>query len=319
MLVKPSSGVVYLQRCTSSSARRYCDNGVKTKEGLHWNRTASCDRVSLQARSKNECVPSPVSRVNEVSSSLRSYPITQTAKSHLGPRHPHLLSHSSAFHTSSRQSRPHRMPHNATLQGFFDTNGKWAEAVSQHDSSFFQKSAEGQKPKVLWIGCADSRVPESVVMACKPGEVFVHRNIANQFHPNDDSAISVLTYAVENLGIKHIVVVGHTQCGGVNGAFELACNPSAAASTGNSPLGRWLTPLINLAKSHNLPSQGKEAGVPKLLDASIKTQVDNIAATSVVQNAWANGNPVTIHGWLYNLESGKLLDLDYDIQAPWDQ
>lgn len=166
-----SSSMQLYQKYAPNSIRQYGPgvSVVVAKDRLHWNSTASisCDRAGGFNFLPRNCVPSLVSYL----ASSR----VQGAKSHLRPHHPHRPSHRSAFHTGSRQNK---MPNRRLLQGFFDTNGKWADAVSHHDSSFFQTSAEGQKPKVLWIGCADSRVPESVLMACKPGEVFVHRNIA---------------------------------------------------------------------------------------------------------------------------------------------
>ncbi|PVF96393.1 carbonic anhydrase [Serendipita vermifera] len=208
------------------------------------------------------------------------------------------------------------MPSHPTLEQFFSTNKQWAAKVNSRDSEFFANSARGQAPKILWFGCADSRVPESVVLAVKPGEVFVHRNIANQFHPDDDSANAVLTFGVESLNIQHVVVVGHSQCGGIKGAYGLACGLTDVSSLSGSPLGRWLIPLVQLARSHNLPSQGEEKSIPQLTAASVKQQVSNIAKSSVIQNAWANGNPVTIHGWVYNLETGTLEDLDCDVTPP---
>jgi len=193
------------------------------------------------------------------------------------------------------------------------SNRQWAEDVQAAESTFFAKSATGQSPKVLWIGCADSRVPESVVMAVRPGEVFVHRNIANQFHINDDSAISVLTYAVEQLGVQHIVVCGHTQCGGAAAAFGAARDPSQAFPP-TVPLGRWLAPMVKLAGK--LVKSDPSATPLTLIDESVKEQVRNVISTEVVQTAWLSGKKLYVHGWVYQLESGLLKDLGVSKGGP---
>ncbi|KAG8772409.1 hypothetical protein FRC20_004128 [Serendipita sp. 405] len=207
------------------------------------------------------------------------------------------------------------MPSHPDLAKYFTTNAQWAEKVKSVEPHFFEESAKNQSPNVLWFGCADSRVPESVVLAVKPGEVFVHRNIANQFHLHDDSALSVLSFAVDTLGVKHVVVCGHTQCGGIRGAYGLSCNPPSSAAA-ETPLGRWLTPLTNLARTKSIPSLGEEKGLPALTVASVTQQVSNIASTDTVKNAWGRGIPLTIHGWVYNLATGKLEDLGIDIDPP---
>jgi len=194
-------------------------------------------------------------------------------------------------------------------------NDEWRNAVTQVSPDFFQNSTKGQTPKALWIGCADSRVPESVVLAAKPGDLFVHRNIANQFHPNDDSALSVLTYAIEPLGVKHVIVAGHTQCGGCVGAWNHCANPPA--NVPDAPLVRWLTPLIKLADSLGLGSKPQAEAVDVLVRASVKKQVENVVQTDIIQRAWAENKDVRVHGWVYELETGKLKDLGITHKAPW--
>jgi len=194
-------------------------------------------------------------------------------------------------------------------------NDEWRNAVVQVAPDFFESGAKGQAPKILWIGCADSRVPESVVLAAKPGDLFVHRNIANQFHPNDDSALSVLTYAVEFLGVEHVIVAGHTQCGGCVGAWSNCANPPANVQDG--PLVRWLTPLIKLADSLNLGSKPQAEAVDILVRESVKKQVENVVQTDIIQHAWAKKKDVHVHGWVYELETGKLKDLAITRKAPW--
>jgi len=203
------------------------------------------------------------------------------------------------------------------LARFLSSNAQWADDVESAHPKFFADSAKGQSPKVLWIGCADSRVPESVIVGCKPGDIFVHRNIANQFHLNDDSAHAVLAYAVNVLGVEHVVVVGHTNCGGVLGAFEAA--KAAATNAEDTALTRWLSPLVNLSKEHmhTLP-EDKSAALRVLVEENVKAQVENIAANPVITTAWEkyekegeNGKQkkVFVHGWVYGLEDGRLRDL----------
>jgi len=194
-------------------------------------------------------------------------------------------------------------------------NDEWRNAVLQVSPDFFERSAKGQTPKVLWFGCADSRVPESVVLAAKPGDLFVHRNIANQFHPNDDSALSVLTYAVEHLGVQHVVVAGHTQCGGCVGAWNASGKPPPADP--DVPLIRWLTPLVKLADSLGLASKPQAEAVDILVRESVKRQVENVVHTNIIQSAWADKKDVRVHGLVYELETGKLKDLGITRKAPW--
>ncbi|CAL1697430.1 unnamed protein product [Somion occarium] len=126
----------------------------------------------------------------------------------------------------------------AVLSRLLAQNAQWASDVDLAESGFFQQSAQGQAPKVLWIGCADSRVPESVVLAAKPGDIFVHRNVANQVHLHDDNVLSVIQYAVDAVGVEHIIIAGHTNCGGA-AACHAAAQSNAASPAPSTPLGRW--------------------------------------------------------------------------------
>jgi len=210
----------------------------------------------------------------------------------------------------------HRHP---ILSRLLSANSQWAADVEKSEPGFFKQCAAGQSPKVLWIGCADSRAPESVITACKPGDIFVHRNIANQFHLDDESAQSVLTYAVDSLGVEHVVVVGHTQCGGAAACFNAAQGaagslpvPSASAE---APINRWLTPLTSLASSldHVVGGSAAEA-LPILVEENVKAQVKNICKSDTVLSAWSTANgkskPLWVHGWVYEIEKGVLRDLE---------
>ncbi|KAI0698744.1 carbonic anhydrase [Earliella scabrosa] len=191
------------------------------------------------------------------------------------------------------------MPQDFVLARLLSNNAQWAEDVQKSEPGFFTECAKGQAPKVLWIGCADSRVPESVVTAAKPGDIFVHRNIANQFHLDDDSALSVLDYAVEHLGVSHVILVGHTNCGGAAACAKAAAAPSAAPPS--SPLERWLAPLVEIAKN-------TEGDLTALVEANVRAQVANIVKTDVIQHEWTKRD-VQVHGWVYELETGRLRDL----------
>ncbi|KAF8519344.1 carbonic anhydrase [Hysterangium stoloniferum] len=202
------------------------------------------------------------------------------------------------------------------LSRLLSSNAQWAKDVGAADSTFFSESAKGQSPKVLWIGCADSRVPESVVLAAKPGDIFVHRNIANQFHCHDDSALSVLAYAVDVLKVEHVIVVGHTACGGA--AYCLS-NARAPQQNGHGhhnhktvPLERWLNPLTELVRSLpvSAPTVPDAAALPVIIEENVKMQVANVTRTQTISDAWASGKSVHVHGWIYLVEEGRLKDLN---------
>ncbi|KAF8892480.1 carbonic anhydrase [Infundibulicybe gibba] len=209
-----------------------------------------------------------------------------------------------------------------SLSRLLNANAQWAEDVERSHPGFFQELAKGQTPHTLWIGCADSRVPDSVITGVKPGEIFVHRNIANQLHEDDESALSVLTYAVDFLGVEHVIVVGHTGCGGAAACLSAARSPTFSPEgriitiptlKPSAPLNRWLAPLSQYATTINLP-ESEEDALAVLVDENVKRQVDNLCKTSTITNAWANkslkGKDVWVHGWVYDLARGKLRDLE---------
>jgi len=196
-----------------------------------------------------------------------------------------------------------------TISNLQQANSEWIKAVLEKDPEFFKRTAKGQSPKILWIGCADSRVPESVIVAANPGDIFVHRNIANQFHLNDDSALSVLAYAVGSVGVEHVIVAGHTKCGGCVEAWKICAHPPPPPVLPNTPLIRWITPLVKLAGELGLASKEKDEAVEILVKESVKRQVENIVKTDVIQKAWAEKKNVHVHGLVYELNTGKLTDL----------
>lgn len=189
---------------------------------------------------------------------------------------------------------------NEILQG----NKDWVDFVSKDKSGRFQQLAKGQSPEILWIGCADSRVPANEITGRKPGEVFVHRNIANMCVHSDMSMLSVLDYAVNVLKIKHIIVAGHYGCGGV------------AASLSRKQFGiidNWLCHIKDVYRLHSEEIDGiedAEKRVDRLVELNVKEQVFNLCTTSIVQNAWKNGQDLAVHGMVVNIGSGELVDQD---------
>ncbi|KAG9308662.1 carbonic anhydrase [Chiua virens] len=180
------------------------------------------------------------------------------------------------------------IPPRSPVHVLLDDNAQWAHALDDAEPGFFARSALGQSPKVslivpqrphadipqvLWIGCADSRVPESVITGARPGDIFVHRNVANQVHPDDDSAQAVLTYGVETVGVEHVVLAGHTRCGGAEACYQSA---RSSADTPSTPLSRWLTPLISLVKSLDLSNTTPASALDLIVHENVKRQVQNI-------------------------------------------
>ncbi|CEH13644.1 Predicted carbonic anhydrase involved in protection against oxidative damage [Ceraceosorus bombacis] len=213
-----------------------------------------------------------------------------------------------------------------TLATILSRNDSWVSSYGPAHIEEFKANAQGQSPKVLWIGCSDSRVPEGVVCQTAPGELFVHRNIAGQFNPKDDSANSVLTYAVEALGVEQIVVVGHTSCGGVAASLQCAASKQDLPS---APLARYLTPLISLADKIRASPEAQglsEAELVQLItERSVKQQMENIVESDVIKANWAGkksafpgeaSKKVEVHGWVHNIATGKITDLGISILPP---
>ncbi|KAH9054936.1 carbonic anhydrase [Lactarius vividus] len=204
----------------------------------------------------------------------------------------------------------------ATLAKIFSANALWAAGVNTANPTFFKQSAKGpQTPKVLWLGCSDSRVPESVITASRPGDIFVHRNIANQIHPDDDNALSVITYAVAHVHVEHsrpsacvshtVLVVGHTHCGGAEAALK-----AVSGEVETEPvITRWLTPLMELAKKLDSSAQSCSDPLTRLIEESVRVQVENVANLEPVREAWEAQKELWVHGLVYELETGLLRDL----------
>lgn len=193
------------------------------------------------------------------------------------------------------------------LNHLFASNVKWAERIQESDPEFFHKLARQQSPEYLWIGCSDSRVPANEIVDLMPGEVFVHRNIANVVVHTDLNCLSVVQFAVDVLKIKHLMVVGHYGCGGVKAA--LSCQRIGLADN-------WLRHVQDVKCKHAnclslLPNEIAKSD--RLCEFNVIEQVSNVCSTSVVQDAWARGQNLTVHGWIYGLEDGHLHNLNMTI------
>ena len=199
------------------------------------------------------------------------------------------------------------MPRSHPLDSLIANNRRWSAARHEADPDFFQRLVRQQAPEYLWIGCADSRVPANEIVALDPGELFVHRNVANVVVHTDLNCLSVLQYAVDVLKVKHILVVGHYGCGGVQAALT------------NQKLGlinNWLRHVQDVSQKYPAMLEQVEAGparVDRLCELNVIEQVANVAQTTVVESAWARGQEVTIHGWIYRLNNGLVRDLKVDM------
>ena len=185
-----------------------------------------------------------------------------------------------------------------------DNNRAWVKKKLGEDPEFFKKLAEGQSPPVLWIGCADSRVPANEIIGAQAGEVFVHRNIANMVVPTDMNMLSVLDYAVNVLKVRHVIVCGHYGCGGVK-----------AAMTNNSYgiIDNWIRHIKDVYRFHQDElelMEDEEAKFNRFVELNVREQVHDLAKTSIVQRAWGRKQELHLHGWVYGVGSGIIKDLE---------
>lgn len=191
-----------------------------------------------------------------------------------------------------------------------DNNRRWAREMRQSDPHFFEHLAAQQRPTFLWIGCSDSRVPANVIVGLDPGEVFVHRNVANIVVHSDLNCLSVLQFAVEVLQVKHVIVCGHYGCGGIQ---------AASGSDQHGLIDNWLRPIKDLICDHAneldaIADPG--ARLDRLTELHVRRQVRNVANTTIVQNAWARGASLKVNGWIYHIEDGLLRDLEVTLERP---
>lgn len=190
-----------------------------------------------------------------------------------------------------------------TLDHLFDRNVEWVARKTRDDPGFFVRMAEQQAPNYLWLGCSDSRVTANDVLDLDPGEIFVHRNIANFVHTSDMNLLSVLEFAVDQLKVEHIVVCGHYGCGGVRRAM---------AGELGAILDHWLQPLSMLHRRHRRTFDGiqnAELRLDRMCELNVEMQVRRLAATPIVERAWARGQSLHLHGWIYAIHDGLLRDL----------
>jgi len=189
------------------------------------------------------------------------------------------------------------------FQKIIDGNKSWMDFVKEDTSGRFQQLSKGQNPDILWIGCADSRVPANEITGTKPGEVFVHRNIANMCVHSDMSMLSVLDYSISVLKVKHIIVAGHYGCGGVEAA--LSRNQFGV-------IDNWLCHIKDVYRLHANEIdaiKSKEEKADRLVELNVQEQVFNLCTTSIVQNAWKSGQPLAVHGMVIDIGTGALIDL----------
>jgi carbonic anhydrase len=190
----------------------------------------------------------------------------------------------------------------SSLEHLLDRNRRWSRDIHAREPDFFQRLTAQQEPKYLWIGCSDSRVPANEIVDLLPGELFVHRNVANVVVHTDLNCLSVLQYAVDVLHVEHVIVVGHYGCGGIRAALA------------NRPLGlidNWLRHVQDVADRHvdMLASLDEHARVDRLCELNVVEQVRHVARTTIVQDAWQRGQALTLHGWVYGISDGLVKDL----------
>ena len=195
------------------------------------------------------------------------------------------------------------------LKELLERNHEWAEKIKANDPEFFQALAKQQNPDYLWIGCSDSRVPATQLVGLRPGEMFVHRNVANVVVHTDFNCLSVLQYAVEVLGVSHIIVCGHYGCGGVKAALD------------NLQMGlidNWLRHVQDVMihyEHHMSDIENADKRLDRLCELNVVEQVLSVGRTTIVQSAWSRGQELAVHGWIYGISDGLLRDLDLTISS----
>ena len=197
-----------------------------------------------------------------------------------------------------------------TLSGLFANNRAWSQRIREQDPEFFLKLSRQQAPQYLWIGCSDSRVPANEIVGLLPGELFVHRNVANLVVHTDLNCLSVAQFAVDILQVQHIIVCGHYGCGGVRAVL---CQERLGL------VDNWLRHVQDVRQKHEgrllvLPELAQR--VDKLCELNVIEQVQNVCHTSIVRDAWQRGQKLAVHGWIYGLQDGLLRDLDTTVTQP---
>ena len=190
-----------------------------------------------------------------------------------------------------------------TLKYLFENNLAWASSINEKDPEFFSQLSMQQNPEYLWIGCSDSRVPANQIIDLPPGEVFVHRNIANVVVHTDLNCLSVIQYAIEVLRVKHIIVCGHYGCGGIKASMD---------NCEHGLIDNWLRHIKDVSRfnAEKLKGLAHDEKFDLLCELNVIEQVTNVSNTNIVQQAWRKGAELSIHGWIYDIKNGILKDLD---------
>jgi carbonic anhydrase len=195
----------------------------------------------------------------------------------------------------------------STLPDLFVNNRKWAERITERDPGFFNRLARQQAPRYLWIGCSDSRVPANEIVGLLPGELFVHRNVANVVVHSDLNCLSVLQYAIDVLRVEHVIVCGHYGCGGIEAAWK---------RTAFGLIDNWLCHVQDVAERHaDILTRGMTdvQATERLAELNVIDQVANVCRTTVVMDAWRRGQSLSVHGWIYGLKDGLLRDVGLSV------
>jgi carbonic anhydrase len=198
------------------------------------------------------------------------------------------------------------------IKTLIENNRAWSQAKTKADPGFFNRLVGQQSPEYLWIGCADSRVPANDIVGLDPGELFVHRNVANLCPPQDANYLSVLQYAIEVLKVKYIIVVGHYGCGGVRTAID---------SCRHGLIDHWLHPIREVYAEHRAELEALPAGAVRenrLCELNVLRQVRNVASDVFVHDAWSKGQEVTVYGWVYSIANGLVTDLGVNVSSVGD-
>ncbi|NQX01266.1 carbonate dehydratase [bacterium] len=195
------------------------------------------------------------------------------------------------------------------LNHLLENNRVWAEGINASDPEFFRKLADQQNPEYLWIGCSDSRVPANQITGLAPGEIFVHRNVANIVAETDFNVLAVIQYAVDVLKVRHIIVCGHYGCGGVKAALE---------NFRHGMIDNWLAGIRSLSRINRkeLEPMEPEAAVDRLCELNVLAQARHVAHTTILEDAWERGQQISIHSWIYRLHTGLITPLREPVTAP---
>lgn len=196
-----------------------------------------------------------------------------------------------------------------TLKSLLNKNREWADSVHRDDPDFFNNLANQQKPQYLWIGCSDSRVPANQITGLAPGEVFVHRNVANIVAETDFNLLAVLQYAVDVLKVRHVIVCGHYGCGGVRAALE---------NFRHGMIDNWLSGIRALSRAHReeLNALSPDDATDRLCELNVLAQARHVARTTIVEDAWERGQEISIHSWIYRLDNGIIKPLAPSVSGP---